>query len=172
MDIEDTIAPNSEQLDSVDLVTGPRTFTITRVEIKGGDQPASIHLAEFPRPWRPGKNMRRVLAYCWGPSKNGAYEGRRVTLFRDPDVSFGKDKPGGTRISHLSHIDKPMSVPILVSQGRSGSYSVQPLREAPAPVNPNAEQIDALRAEWVESDDPARKAEILEQVKKLGGGAQ
>ena len=28
MDITDTLAPNSDQLDAVDLLGGPRTFTI------------------------------------------------------------------------------------------------------------------------------------------------
>lgn len=129
MDISDTLAPNSDQLDAVDLLGGPMTFTIERVEVKGGEQPVNVYLREFPRPWRPGKSMRRVLVAAWGKDAS-AYVGRRVTLFCDPEVKFGGDEVGGTRISHLSHIAKPLSVPLLVSRGKSAVFTVQPLTEA------------------------------------------
>ncbi|MGQ4828017.1 hypothetical protein, partial [Enterococcus faecalis] len=62
MDIDDTIAPKSDQLNAEDLLTGPRTFTVDRVQVPGGEQPVNIHLREMPgRPYRPSKTMRRVL---------------------------------------------------------------------------------------------------------------
>lgn len=132
-DITDTLAPKSDQLDAVDLLSGPRTFTITKVVIKGGDQPADIHLAEFDRPWRPNKNTRRVLAFAWGSSKDGAYEGRRVTLFCDPDVEFGGSKVGGVRVSHMSDLPngRRIAPPVLIKKGRSAPYVVDPLPDAP-----------------------------------------
>src|SRR4051794_36812330 len=87
MDISDTLAPNSDQLDAVDLLSGPRTFTIKSVSKGDPEQPVNIHLAEFPRPWRPGKSMRRVLVASWGPDA-ATYVGRRVTLYCDNDVVF------------------------------------------------------------------------------------
>lgn len=131
MDLTDTIAPTSDQLDAVDLLGGPQTFTITGVSRGSAEQPVNITLAEFPRVWRPSKGMRRVLVACWGPDAS-QYVGRRVTLYCDPDVRFGGDKVGGTRISHLSHIDKPKTVPMLVSRGKSAVVTVQPLTDAPA----------------------------------------
>lgn len=126
MDLTDTIAPNSDQLDAVDLLTGPRTFTIARVSKGDAEQPVNIHLAEFDRPWRPGKSMRRVLVACWGADAS-AYVGRRVTLFCDPNVRFGGEAVGGTRISALSHLDKSRTIPLLVTRGRSAPYRVEPL---------------------------------------------
>ncbi len=164
MDISDTLAPNSDQLDAVDLVGGPRTFTIAKVSKGNDEQPVNIHLAEFPRVWRPGKSMRRVLAACWGTDAS-QYVGRRVTLYCDPDVTFGKDKVGGTRISHLSHIDKPRSIPLLVSRGKSQTFRVQPLSNEPT----TEERIANLRAEW-KTADPDRKAQIEAEVKALSGG--
>ena len=38
-DITDTLAPTSDQLDAVDLLTGPRTFTVERVVVNKSDQP-------------------------------------------------------------------------------------------------------------------------------------
>ena len=144
-DISDTLAPNSDQLDAVDLLGGPRTFTIARVAVTKAEQPVDVHLAEFPRPWRPGKSMRRVLAACWGPD-GSQWTGRRVTLYCDPDVIFGKDKVGGTRISHLSHIDGEKRIPLLVSRGKSATYVVKPLKEAPAPAAPKQQAGPNLTA--------------------------
>src|SRR5919205_2490850 len=137
MDISDTLAPKSDQLDAVDLLSGDRTFTIERVSRNNDEQPINIHLAEFPRPWRPGLSMRRVLVAAWG-SDASAYVGRRVTLYCDPDVQFGGAAVGGTRIRALSHIDKPKQIPLLVKRGKSAIFVVQPLPDAPAPVKPKS----------------------------------
>lgn len=159
MDLSETIAPTSDQLDAVDLLSGPRTFTITKVTANNGDQPVNVHLAEFPRVWRPGKSMRRVLVSAWGPDAS-QYVGRRVTLYCDPNVTFGKDTVGGTRISHLSHIDKALSIPLLVSRGKSALFRVQPLAEL-AP-------IDRLREEY-KTADPERQEAIKAEVAALKG---
>ena len=126
MDLTESIAPKSDQLDAVDLLSGPRTFTIERVSEHNAEQPFNFHLAEFPRVWRPGKSMRRVIVAAWGP-KPDAYTGQRVTLFCDATVMFGNDATGGTRISHMSGIDKPLKVPLIIKRGKSGMFTVQPL---------------------------------------------
>lgn len=138
-DITDTLAPTSDQLDAIDLHhSGPRTFTVERVVVNKSDQPVNIHLAEFPRVWRPGKNMRRVLADCWGVD-SATWAGGRVTLYADMAVKFGNETPGGTRISHISGIDSVRKVPIILTRGKTALYPVKPLVEAtpaapPAPV--------------------------------------
>jgi hypothetical protein len=157
MDISDTLAPNSDQLDAVDLLGGPRTFTITEVSKGKDDQPVNIHLAEFPRVWRPGKSMRRVLAACWGTDA-AVYVGRRVTLYCDESVMFGKDRVGGTRISHLSDLAKPKSIPLLVSRGKSAAFKVTPL--------PDLSPVEKLKAEW-RTADPERRAAIEQEVATL-----
>jgi hypothetical protein len=136
MDLTESIAPKSDQLDAVDLLSGPRTFTINKVSEHNSEQPFNFHLAEFPRVWRPGKSMRRVIVAAWGP-KPDKYIGQRITLFCDGSVQFGGEAVGGTRISHMSGIDKPLRVPLLIKKGRSAMFTVQPLTE-PAPVQPTA----------------------------------
>lgn len=171
MDISETLAPNSDQLDAVDLLCGPRTFTIERVSKGNVEQPVEIHLAEFPRPWRPGKSMRRVLVACWGPDAS-TYVGRHVTLYCDPSIMFGKERVGGTRVSHMSHIDKPLSIPLLVSRGKSAMYTVQPLTEsAPSPaITPEriatCTDTAALRAMW-QASGPETRARISARVAEL-----
>lgn len=170
MDITDTLIPNSDQLDAVDLATsGPRTFTIKAVSKGKPDQPVQIALEEFPRVWRPGKSMRRVLAACWGVDAS-QYIGRRVTLYCDPTVEFGGDAIGGTRISHLSHIDGPQRVPLIVKRGKSAMFTVQPLKveSATAPTLDIATTTDraALRAAWQSASSEVR-AQITDRVAEL-----
>ncbi len=166
MDISETLAPKSDQLDAVDLLPGPMTFTITKVTKGNAEQPVNVHLAEFPRVWRPGKSMRRVLAHCWGTDAS-AWVGRRVTLYCDESVTFGSDVVGGTRISHLSHIDKRKSVPLLIKRGKSAVFTVDPLVEkAPSPTEA---RLAELKAEW-RGADPERRKEIEAEVAALTGG--
>lgn len=151
MDITDSLAPNSDQLDAIELAGGPRTFTIKSVSQGNAEQPVNVHFHDFPRAWRPSKGMRRVLALCWGVDAS-EWAGRRVTLYLDPEVTFGKEKPGGTRISHLSHIDRPKKVPLLVARGRSAMFTVEPLRDEPAApteadIATNTNQAE-LRSWW------------------------
>ena len=176
MDISATLAPDSDQLDAIDLATsGPRVFTIKGVRGGNDEQPVQVDLEEFPRPWRPGKSMRRVLAACWGV-KATEWIGRRVELYCDPDVSFGKEKVGGTRVRALSHIGKRQSVPLLVSRGKSAIYTVDPLSDAPtsqpAQHLPSREEVAAcddlaqLQA-WSAASSGARKEAIETRIEAL-----
>lgn len=145
MDISDTLAPTSDQLDAVDLLgSPPRIFTVTEVSRGSTEQPVNIKLAEFPRVWRPSKGMRRVLANCWG-KQSSEWVGRRVELYCDPDVMFGKEKVGGIRISRLSHISGPTSTPMIVGRGKGGSWVVKPLpADTPSTAAPSVSQADPL----------------------------
>ena len=171
LDMTESLAPKSDQLDAIDLVAGPRTFTIEKVTRHNTEQPFNFHLAEFPRVWRPGKSMRRVIAAAWGANA-ALYEGRRVTLYCDPSVQFGNEAVGGTRISHMSGIDKPLKVPLLVKKGRSAIFTVQPLKEAPPkPARDflgEAEQAngdrDLLRALWTAARDAGEPEEHLASI--------
>ncbi len=129
MDLSDTIIPNSDQLNADDLMAGPRTVTIAEVVRGNAEQPVDIHLAEFPgRPWRPSKSMRRVLISAWG-KQSSVYIGRRVTLYRDPEVMFGRDKVGGIKVSHLSDIPKQLKVALTVTRGKRAPHVVDVLTE-------------------------------------------
>lgn len=170
MDLSDTIQPKSDQLDAIDLLTGDRTFTIERVSRGNDEQPVQFHLAEFPRPWRPGLSMRRVLVACWGADA-ATYVGRRVTLYCDPDVQFGGAAVGGTRIRALSHIDKPKQVPLLIKRGKSAIFVVQPLADEPPVrvaagrprIKPNVEAL-------IENAQEARNNADLDDVARAAAG--
>jgi hypothetical protein len=171
VDITKALAPKSDQLDFADLEgSAPQVFTITDVSENGAEladqQPVNIRLAEFPRVWRPSKGMLRVLADKWTKDTN-VWVGRRVELYGDPEVYFGREKRGGTRISRMSHL--PNTKPTLINpRGGKGAYwTVQPLPDAPAP-DPNAARIAELQAEW-QTAEPERQAAIQAEVASLRG---
>jgi hypothetical protein len=66
-----------------------------------------------------------------------------VTLFRDPEVTYGGIQVGGIRISHLSGIDGPLSIALTVTRQKRSPYVVAPLpAAAPAPAAaPPAEDL-------------------------------
>lgn len=170
----ESLAPKSDQLDALDLVGGPRTFTIEKVTRNNAEQPFNFHLAEFPRVWRPSKGMRRIIAAAWGVDAS-TYAGKRVTLFCDPEVTFGGESVGGTRISHLSGIDGPLRVPLMLSRKKTVSFTVQPLPDAPPARDWVAEAhqfvtVDDIRGHWMEAQaggaTPAQLAEITAHAKQ------
>lgn len=127
MDLAQSIEPNSQQVNAEDLLTGSRTVTITAVEKGTAEQPVFIHLAEFEgRTYRPGKSMRRVFVTVWG-ADSSAYIGRKLTIYNDPTIKFGKELTGGIRISHMSHLDKAVTVALTVTRGKRAPFTVQPL---------------------------------------------
>jgi len=118
--------------------------------------------------WRPSKGMLDVLAACWG-TDGKAWAGRRVTLYNDPDVMFGKEKTGGIRISHLSHIDKARSVTIRASgAGRKKQWRVEPLPDASADPTPEqiaaVDNLDDLRALYTAASPAARQQILARKV--------
>lgn len=177
LDLTDSIAPKSDQLDAVDLLSGPRTFTIERVSAHNAEQPFNFHLEGFPRVWRPNVSMRRVMVEAWGPKADN-YIGKRVTLYNERGVKFGPDVTGGTRISHMSGITKPLTVSLIVKRGSIKPFTVQPLPDAPVPrdwpaeiraAEGNVEGLVALR-------DQARQANagdaVLSAIAVAGKRAQ
>lgn len=127
MDITETLVPRSDQLNAEDLLTGPRTVTVEKVTKGSVEQPVDIHLVEFPgRPFKPSKTVRRILVAAWGAEAT-VYTGRRMTLYRDPAVRFGGLDVGGIRVSHLSHIDKRITIALTVTRGKRARFTVDPL---------------------------------------------
>ena len=175
MDLTTTIVPKSDQINAEDLLAGPVTVTVESVSAGNAEQPVDVHLVEFPgRAYRPSKSMRRVLVAAWG-ADSSAYPGRRLTIYRDPEVTFGRDKVGGLKISHLSHIDKRLSIALTVTRGKRAMHTVEPLPDAapssPAPEPPaetvaECTDLDALKAMW-HASGAERRAQIEVRVAEL-----
>lgn len=154
MDITRTVEPRSDQLNFDDVQTHDLTITITEVKAGPPDQPVELHNAEYPgRPYKPGKSMRRVLIAAWG-TEASAYVGRKITLYGDPTIKFGKDAVGGIRVRALSHIAEPLTVALTVTRGKRAPFTVQPLATDSGVLAAvladieNAESIPTLKAAW------------------------
>lgn len=145
MDMSTTIAPKSDQLNADDLISGPRTIKITRVSANpggnGADQPVNVYFeGDNNKPFRPCKSMRRVMVHCWGKDAQ-QYAGRSMTLYRDPEVTWGGMKVGGIRISHMSHIEKSEVMALTATQKQRKPYRVDPL------------QVDQPRSHGMSAED-------------------
>lgn len=166
MDISETTAPKSDQQQFDDFIGGiTRTVTVSGVSKGSAEQPVNIELTQYPgRPFRPNKTMRRLLIAAWG-ADSSVYIGRTMTLFGNPDVIWAGKPVGGVEIAALSHIDKPLTIPLTVTRGKRKNFTVQPLKVAvprdwPAEIRAAEGNVEAL----VALRDKARQANAGEAV--------
>jgi len=124
-DLSSTVIAKSDQLNADELIE-PITITVTRVDkVAAKDQPVHIHAAGI-QPYKPCLTMRRMLIAAWGKYKD-AWVGRSLVLYCDPEVLWGGKETGGVRVSHASHIDKPVSRMLAVTRGRKKLFTILPL---------------------------------------------
>ena len=143
MDITESLAANSAQQNYDEYLAGPKTVTVAEVRQGTAEQPVNVELVEFPgKPFKPAKSVRRVLAAAWGTDAS-KWTGRRLTIYGDPSVRYGGKEVGGLRVSHVSHIDKPITVALTVTRGKRAPFTVQPLPDAP-PVPPIPDDVQTL----------------------------
>lgn len=170
IDISGTVAPKSDQLNADDLIAGPKTITVTAVKLVAEDQPVAIHFSgDDGKPYKPCKSMRRVLVRAWG-SDGSKYVGRSMTLYLDEAVRFGGSAVGGIRISHLSHIEKPLTMALTVTRASKKAFTVAPLAVPPASDPPPADLLAAgnaassdgvaMYSAWLANLDAAQKESI------------
>jgi len=128
-DLSTTIAPKSDQLNADDLIAGPKTITVTKVRgCSEPEQPVAVHFeGDDGKPYKPCKSMRRVMVNTWG-ADGSTYAGKSMTLYRDEGVMFGGIKVGGIRISHMSHIDREITMALTATRAKRTPYTVKPLR--------------------------------------------
>jgi hypothetical protein len=177
-DMSQAIIPKSDQINADDLIAGPMTITITGVTVIGGqEQPVAIQFAESGKVYRPCKSMSRVLVAAWGPDAN-AYAGRSLTLYRDPKVKWGGMEVGGIRISHMTNIDRELTLMLTMTKQNRAPHKVKVLeRSAPAVpvINPDhqeaaktaaAQGTEAFKAWWAGNADMRPSAKpIMDALK-------
>lgn len=129
VDMSRTIVPRSDQQNADDYISGPRTIKITKVTADSGsaEQPILVYFeGDDGKPFKPCKTCRRVMVFIWGPD-GSQYAGRSMTLFRDPTVKWGGMEVGGIRISHMSHMEKPITMALTATKQSRKPYTVHPL---------------------------------------------
>lgn len=147
-DMHSVIEPRSDQLNSDSLMTGPLTIRISRVTVSPGtEQPVTIFYdGDEGHPWKPCKSMARILVAAWGPDSS-KYAGKSATLYRDPTVKWGGLDVGGIRVSHLSHIDRDMTLALTATRAQRKPFTVRPLKVA----EPTRAETPADVTTWVAS---------------------
>lgn len=152
IDLRTTIQPKSDQLNADDLIGTTKTIKVTKVSIlAAADQPIAINYeGDNGKPYKPCKSMRRVMVNIWGNDGN-AYVGRSMTLYRDEKVRFGGVDVGGIRISHMSHINAPVTMALTAAKSSRKPYTVQPLAaQVPVKVAEPAKvaELNQLLTQW------------------------
>lgn len=173
--LSEALAPRSDQLNADDLIAGPRTLKITGVRITRDGRETKIIInyeGDNGKPWKPCKTMGRAMVMVWAvpDTEPDKMVGRSVRVYRDPKVKFGdQGEVGGIRISHMSHIDKPVSIKLTVSQGKKGMFNFAPL---PSEVDSKPRQTaDQWAAEHIAAVQDAETLDALEALIKRGVGA-
>ena len=175
MDMTEFTLAKGQQVNADDLISGPRTITITGVRGNQGNKEQPVVVAfdgDEGKPFMPCKTMRRLMVAAWGADAL-SYVGRSMTLYRDPEVAFGGMKTGGVRISHMSHIDADMQVALTSSRGKRGMVKVKRMdiqqpkksesttqpKPTPATQSPSVDPVEMQRQMDAVSGDAAKKRE-------------
>lgn len=123
-DLRSTIVPKSDQLNAEQLLGSDMTITVTDVRMGSEDQPVILHYTnDQGRPFKPCKTMRKLLIFAWGEDGRN-WIGKSMTLYNDAEVRFGGMKVGGIRISHLSDIEREISVSLTATKGKKAMHTV------------------------------------------------
>lgn len=128
MDVTKAIEPKSDQLNADDLITGPRTIRIRDVKVAAGqEQPVWIYFdGDNNKPWKSCKSMTRCLAAIWGADAS-KWIGLSLTLYNDPEVTWGGMKVGGIRVSHMEGLEGPRTLMLTKTRGKKGATVIKPL---------------------------------------------
>ena len=107
VDIRAATKPKSDQLNYETFLTGPQTFTVSKVTPGDRDHPVFIHMNECTAtPYKPSKGMLKCIAQPdgWG-DKSSQWVGKSITLYGDPTVIYGGVEVGGIKVAALSDIN-------------------------------------------------------------------
>ena len=154
-----TIEKKTDQLNYEDFLGGiTRIVTVKGVKAGTKEQQYDIQIEGDQRVWRPAVTVLKLLVAAWTDDAT-LWTGRSAELYGDPEVTFGREKVGGIRVSRLTHIDAPLTVNLTETRGKRKLHRVEPLP-----------RVDVLKAEWY-SATPERRAEIEAEVAALGSAS-
>ena len=171
------IKKNTDQLNYEDFLGGI-TRLVTIAAVKRGTKEAQYDIAieGDDRYWRPPATVLKQLVLAYGDNAED-WVGKSAMLFGDPDVKMAGKKVGGIRVSHLSHIEKPLTASLTITRGQTGVFTVEPL---PAHLLPPTESAIACATDkgqlgewWKQHPNlrPAIEARVAE-IKATEGGDQ
>ena len=172
-----TIEKKTDQLNYEDFLGGvTRIVTIAGVKAGTKEQQYDIAIEGDKRVWRPAVTVLKLLVAAWGDDAT-EWVGRRAELYGDPDITFGRDKVGGIRVSRVSHIAGTVTANLTETRGKRKMHTVEPLPDVTpgvteADVKASAD-TDLLRSWWSAYPhlQDAIKARV-DELKAAEGGEQ
>lgn len=178
MNISKLRQSNSAQINADDIVSAPIDVTITAAEEGTNEQPLFLHVAELPdKTYRPSLTMIKLIGANWGDETDDWLH-KRLRLFRNPKIRFGREEVGGIEVSHMSHIDGPVEVSLLVKKGQRKIFRVDPLPNAApardwlAEVELAGNDVGALRVLHGAARAAGASADVLGRIAAAGRAAQ
>lgn len=174
MSMMQTVIPKSDQLNFDDFISGQsKTIKITKVKVNpSAEQKCTINYeGDEGKPYKPNKSMCRVLFKVWGEDEN-TYAGKFLTLYGDQKVRFGALEVGGILISHMSGIDKDVTVMLTSTRANKKPFTVKPITVAKLPSEADwlsdiacVPTLDGLQSKFKDAYKQFEK--IPEAVKRL-----
>ena len=139
LDVTKMCAAKSDQINAIDLISGPRIAKITDVKIFGEtEQPIHVVLdGDTKRPWKCSKTSVRTLTalYSHDASK---WIGKHIEIYCDETVLWGGQPVGGIRQSKAEGLASPKRLMLTKSRTKKESVVINPLTE------------DAIKAHYAE----------------------
>lgn len=173
--LAEALAPKSDQLNADDLIPGPRTLKVTGARISSEDRQKRIVLnyeGDQGKPFKPCKTMGRAMVMVWAVTDEAQLVGKSIRVYRDPAVRFGdQGEVGGIRISHMSHIDKPVSMKLTVSQGKKAVFTFHPLVTEQPPASNARAKAEAWLATYEQQCREAATPEELAEIHRKADSA-
>lgn len=168
VDIRAATKPKSDQLNYETFLTGPQTFTVSKVTPGDRDHPVFIHMVECPAtPYKPSKGMLKCIAQPdgWG-DKSSQWVGKEITLYGDPTVIYGGVEVGGIKIGALSGINGDFETLISARRGVRKPHLIKKLEVAYYDESKFSENLPAWLA--LIAEGKATPEKIIARVEQSG----
>lgn len=130
LDVTKMCAAKSDQINAIDLISGPRIAKITDVKIfSETDQPIHVVLdGDSKRPWKCSKTSVRVLAALYSNDAS-KWIGKHIEIYCDETVLWGGQPVGGVRQSKAEGIASPKRLSLTKSRTKKETVVINPLSE-------------------------------------------
>lgn len=171
IDLSNAMKAKSDQLNFVDLGTdGEILITIEHVNYEESRDQQKVWIYYEGcnnRPYKPSLGMVRVLIGAWG--KDGdTWPRKKILLYGEKAVTFGKGEVGGIRIRSLSDIPKEGYTAFIQKNKRVRVKQTIPLLviEAPKPTPEDQAWLDAIKQDS-KALDQLDEGEQKERIKSF-----
>lgn len=128
LDVSKMCAARSDQINAIDLISGPRIAKITDVKLfSETDQPIHVVLdGDSKRPWKCSKTSVRALAALYSSDASN-WIGKHIEIYCDETVLWGGQQVGGIRQSRAEGITAPKRLTLTKSRQKKETVVINPL---------------------------------------------